>query len=191
MDPIDNIKPRSHFNVLRWLLIISIMIVLNLFFNYAISSFYHAPKYEDFCKSEQINVQPTSKEVCVNSGGQWNESSTIEKPIPMDVRETQKLQTTSFCDTSFTCRKNYEQSLELYQRNVFVALVILGVITLAVGFAISASSVVSLGLSFGGVLSLVIASIRYWSAMNEYIRVIILGLALAVLIWLGIKKFTE
>lgn len=192
MDQMTEIKPRKNVNILKWLLIVSIVIVLNLFFNFAISSFYHAPKYDEFCKADQINVQPTDKNTCVEKGGQWNESSTVEKPIPVDPGMTQKqLQTTSYCDVSFTCRQDFETANNLYQRNVFVTLVILGIISLLGGFMLATISVVSLGLSFGGVLSLVIASIRYWSAMDEFIRVIILGIALVVLIWIGIKKFKE
>ncbi len=191
MDQLDGIKPRKNFNVLKWLLIISIVIVLNLFFNFAIMSVYPAPKYEDFCKAEQVNVQPVTKEACVVIGGQWNESSSVEKVVPERASEPQKLQTNSYCDTSFTCRKNFEDANNTYQRNVFVALIVLGVISLIGGFVLASVSVVSLGLSFGGVLSLVIASMRYWSAMNEYIRVIILGIALIVLIWIGMKKFKD
>jgi len=72
-----------------------------------------------------------------------------------------------------------------------LVLVVLGAISLVVGFFLVDFSAVSLGLSFGGVLSFIIASIRYWSAMQEYLRVIILGLALATLIALAIKKFKE
>lgn len=186
-----DVKPRKNISILKWLLIVSIVIVLNLFFNFGISSFYHAPKFEDFCKNEKINVQPVTKDACVAVGGQWNESSLIEKMIPSNITEPQKLQTNSYCDTSFTCRQEFEMANNVYQRNVFVTLVILGIISLLIGFALSSVSVVSFGLSFGGVLSLVIASIRYWSAMDEFIRVIILGLALIILIWLGIKKFKD
>lgn len=189
MDP--EIKPRKGINILRWLLIVSIVIVLNLFFNFAISSFYPAPKYEDFCKAEQINVQPITKDACVAIGGQWNESSSIEKVVSPAPTIPQKLQTNSYCNSTFTCQKNYELKSNTYQRNVFVALIILGIISLLIGFMLTANSVVSLGLSFGGVLSLIIASIRYWSAMNEYIRVIILGVALVILVWIGIKKFKD
>jgi hypothetical protein len=191
MDQAMDIKPRKNFNILKWVLIIGIVVVLNLFFNFAISSFYHAPKYEDFCKNEQINVQPVTKEACVAIGGQWNESSSVEKVLSPIPSTPQKLQTNSYCNPTFTCQKNYEQVKKVYERNVFVILVILGILSLIGGFFLIVSSVVSLGLSLGGVLSLVVASIRYWSEMNEYIRVIILGLALIVLIWIGIKKFRE
>lgn len=191
MEPLKDIRPRKNFNVLKWVLIVSIVIVLNLFFNFAISSFYHAPKYDQFCKAEQINVQPISKDACVAAGGQWNESSSVERAVSPTPTKVEKLQTNSYCDTTFTCRKNFETANNTYQRNVFVTLVILGILSLVVGFAMASSSVVALGLSFGGVLSLIIASIRYWSAMNEYIRVVILGIALVVLLWIAAKKFRD
>ena len=56
-------------------------------------------------------------------------------------------------------------------------------------FFIASFEVVSLGLSLAGILSLIIGSMRYWSAMDDYLRVVILGLALAALIYIGIKKF--
>ncbi len=51
------------------------------------------------------------------------------------------------------------------------------------------NEIISIGLSWGGVLSFVIASIRYWSVADNLIKVLILGIALATLIWLAIKKF--
>jgi hypothetical protein len=55
-------------------------------------------------------------------------------------------------------------------------------------FFVVMSPAVSIGLSFGGVLSLIVASLRYWSDMNDYVRVTILGLALIVLIGFALKK---
>jgi len=52
-------------------------------------------------------------------------------------------------------------------------------------------SAVAAGLSFGGVLSLVIASMRYWSSAHDATRLIILAVALGALIWIGIRKFKE
>ena len=67
-------------------------------------------------------------------------------------------------------------------------LVILGVIALISG-AFIANEIITLGFSWGGVLSLLIASMRYWSLAGNLIKVLILGIALASLIWLAIKKF--
>ena len=53
------------------------------------------------------------------------------------------------------------------------------------------SSVVSLGFSLGGVLALIIGAIRYWSNMQDVLRVVVLAVALAALVWIGIKKIKE
>ena len=70
-------------------------------------------------------------------------------------------------------------------------LIILGVVSVVAGFLTIGKEVVSIALSLGGVLSFVIASIRYWQYASDWLHLIILGIALAVLMDLAIKKFTE
>lgn len=173
--------------ILKWAVIVGIIIVLNLFFNFALRLVYVEPKYDDFCKQEQINIAPDTAEKCVAQGGQWNENNVIAEK-PMIVGETVAR---GYCNTSFTCQKEYETARNLYSRNVFVVLVVLGLFSIVAGFFTTSAMVVSTGLSLGGVLSLIVASIRYWSAMEDYLRVIILGLALATLIYLGYKKLKD
>lgn len=174
--------------ILRWALTLGIIIVLNLFFYYATSLVYVEPKYESFCQPKQVNIQPTSQQACLAVGGAWNEGP-VEKITPSP--EGQTVATKGYCDQTFTCQKKYQEARDLYNRNVFLVLVILGVLSLVAGFFLSFNMAVSLGLSFGGVLSFIIASIRYWSAMQEYLRVTILALALVALITLAIKKFQD
>lgn len=178
--------------ILKWALVLSIVVVLNLFFNFAIDTVYDAPKYENFCESgdSQVVVSPQNQAQCVARGGQWSEKSDQFVPQPAGLTQAQK--PIGWCDVDFTCRKEYEVARELYNRNVFIALVILGLASLAIGLFVSVTgSAVSLGLSLGGLLSFLVASIRFWSDMDEYLRVIVLGLALILLIWVGIKKFKE
>ena len=178
-------------SILKWALVLSIVVVLNLFFNFAIDSFYDSPDYNDYCgnQSEPVVNVPRNQEQCVADGGQWTENAG--KPMPESVIR-ENTEPAGWCDIDFTCRKEYEEAQSLYNRNVFVGLVITGLVALVIGLFVSATgSAVSLGLSLGGLLSLVIASIRYWSDMDEYLRVIVLGLALIALIWIGIKKFKE
>jgi hypothetical protein len=174
-------------NIYKWVLVLSIVITLNLFFYFAINVFHKSPRFDNFCKQEQLNIQPDNKEQCIEKGGQWNENFYGRKPA--SIIDKNEIQPTGYCEVSFTCSKEFQKSQDLYNRNVFVILVILGIISLVLGLALFSNEVVSLGLSLGGVLSLIIGSIRYWSAMQDYIRVIILGVALIVLIWLAIKKF--
>lgn len=179
-------------NILKWALIVGIIIVLNLFFHFATQLVYKAPQYEDFCQTKQVNVQPGTQEACLAAGGSWSEGPA-DKPMPASIDRDGNVMpasANSYCDIFFTCQKNFETVNNLYRRNVFLVLVVLGLLSLVGGLAVMATNeVISLGLSYGGVLSFIIASIQYWSAMDDYLRVIILGVALIVLIWLGVKKF--
>ena len=176
--------------VLKWLLIIGIVIVLNLFFGYAIKVIYPEPKFEAFCPREQVTIQPTNQKECVNKGGAWQDYGYPMKTAPYEAVPA-KDAPTGYCDLNFTCQKNFNDAQSVYNRNVFVALTVLGVLSLVAGFFLPNIVAVSLGLSLGGVLSLIIGSTRYWSDMNDYLRVIVLGLALAALIFLGVKKIKE
>ena len=173
--------------LLKWALVIGIVIVLNLLFNYAISLFYKEPDYNVYFSQPQVVEQIADRDACLEVGGQWYEKSPLymnEKLTPTPVEEK------GYCDPNFTKQKEFTQAHDIYQRNVFIILVALGVLSLLLG-AFLGNEIVTLGLSWGGVLSLVIASMRYWSAADNIIKVFILALALAVLIWLAFQKFGD
>jgi hypothetical protein len=169
----------QHSPVIKWSLIIGIVIVINLFFNYLISLVYESPKYENYCKQEQI-VDYNTKEACVAVGGQWNGSNGA-----VEINSTPK----GYCDPYFTCQKQFNDVNEVYNRNVFIALVVLGVILLALSFILAFNNLISVSFAMGGILSIIIASIRYWSDANDVVHVLILFLALCALIYFAVKKF--
>jgi len=63
----------------------------------------------------------------------------------------------------------------------------LGLIALFVGVVLGLPSVSS-GLMLGGVFLIFYGTARYWSNFSDIVRVVILAIALAILIWLGYKK---
>lgn len=176
---------KRRFNFLKWALVLGIVIVLNLFIQYSINAVYPQPEYQDFCKEEQVTVIPQTQTECTSKGGQWTEDQSIGVKRPVAVGETQQ---TGYCNMQYTCSKEYEAASDVYRRNVFVTRVILGVLALGISFVVASAPAVALGLSFGGVLSLLIATTGYWSKLGQYVQVIVLGIALAILIWIGIKK---
>ncbi len=181
---------KKQSRVLKWSLIIGVVIVLNLFFNYAISLIYPSPEYQKFCPDEQVISPPATKTQCVAIGGQWTENTYPKgEPIVEGVKQPPQVQ--GYCNPTYTCQKNYDAVRKVYERNVFVALIILGIISLLCGMFLKIGQAVSVGLSFGGVLSLVIASMRYWSEAGNMLRVVILAIALIALIWVGVKKFQD
>jgi len=177
--------------ILKWALIVGIVVVLNLFFNYAISLIYKMPQWDKYCPQQQVTVPPKTQAECVSKGGAWTEGGDVAIKGNVTVPTPAGDRIVGWCDVNFTCNKEFNDAQKLYTRNVFIALVVLGVVSLVVGFFFSEITAVSLGLSFGGVLSFIIGSIRYWSDMDDYFRVIILGLALIELIWLGVKKIKD
>ena len=148
--------------VSRWSVMLGIVIVLNLFFNYALSLVYKSPQYNDFCSPQPYIAQPIDQKTA-------------------DI-ENQKY---------VTCQKNWDEVRNIYNRNVFVVLVVLGALSVAAGNFFVGNIVITNGLALGGVFSFIIASIRYWSAANDLIRVIILAIALGILFWVAMKKFND
>jgi hypothetical protein len=188
----QNITATHPSKVLKWLLILGIVIILNLFFVYGIKVFYNAPAFENFCPVSQVNTAPATEAECVAVGGGWTSNLVPVQPTPKGaVAPNIAVEPAGYCNVNFTCQKEFTAANSLYDRNVFVALVILGVLSLIAGFFIRKSSAVSIGLSLGGVLALVVGSVRYWSDMNDYLRFGVLALALIILVVLGIKKVRE
>ncbi len=176
----------KNFNILKWALVVAIVVVLNLLFNVSTSLIFEQPQYDQFCKAEPLQIQPETAKLCVEQGGQWNGPAVpVQSP---SVESTPK--PVGYCDLQFTCRQKFEDAQTIYNRNSFVVLVVLGALAIIIGFFVSASAV-SLGLTLGGVLSLIIASMRYWSYMQEYWRFGVLAVALIALCWLGVKKIKE
>jgi hypothetical protein len=178
---IQNQSPKhSKFVIVS--IIFAIVVVMNLFFNYAISLVYKEPVYENFVKPAQITGTIKTQEECVKVGGQWNENNYID--------ENSKIKTAGNCDENFTKQNEYNSAVKVYEKNVFITLVILGVLSL-IASAFIHLSILALSFSWGGVLSIIIASMRYWSNADNLLKVIILGVALGTLIWLAVKKFSK
>ena len=174
--------------VLKWSLIIGIVVVLNLFFNYALSLVYKNPTYEAFCPISQVNKVVDTQNACVLQGGQWNENIPSLVNGPVSTIKGQNVPV-GYCNLQFTCQNNYNAAQKVYDRNVFITLVILGALCVALSSFLGGNVVISIALSLAGVLSFIIASMRYWSSADDLIKVIILAIALAILIWVAFKKF--
>ena len=175
--------------VLKWAVIVGNVIVLNLFFNYALSLVYRQPNYEAFCPNTSPVIESvTTKEECVFKGGQWNGNIYYNEPVPVKIN---KAAPAGYCDLQFSCRNDFNAAQKIYDRNVFITLVLLGAICVALGSFLKGNILISTALSLAGVLSFIIASIRYWTSADNLIKVIILAIALSILVWVAVKKFKD
>jgi len=186
-----DLEVRKRPSYLHMALIIAIVIVTNLFFNYVISLVYTEPMAQNYCPAETYNKVYTSSEQCLANGGMWSEqvvpgeiNPNIKTPTPV------RTQVTGYCNATYSCEKKYETASHLYNRNIFIILVALGVTIIALGAYIGIPMLTA-AFAWSGVLSILIASLRYWGNAGSLIRVLILGAALAALIWLAVKKFNK
>jgi hypothetical protein len=183
-----NLLFRSRHPLFKWILVVGIAIVANLFLNYALDAFYQSPKYDIFCPAKQVNELITTEKACVSIGGQWNSDPYryvgTTAPIPADAPR-------GYCNENFTCQKGFDDAMKVYNRNVFIVLVVAGTAFLVGGLFAKGIEAVALGFSFAGILSLIIGTVRYWESMDERLRVVVLGIALTALVWVGIKKFRD
>jgi hypothetical protein len=164
------------------ILSISIAIVFALFIGYGISTFYKAPKYEDFCPAELNTKSYTTQASCEKVGGQWTQSTYV---CPSDgIKPCEP----GYCNVQYTCQKKYDATTAVYDRNVFVICLILGLSAIIVGGIFLGVESVGSGLMGGGVLTVIYGTIRYWGHAPDVLRFTILGIVLLVLVWMGYKK---
>lgn len=167
---------------LKTSMIVAIVIVMNLFFNYAVSLVFNEPVYDEYVKPVQVRVAITTKEDCLSIGGGWSEN--------VFPGEKGKTKVEGYCDENYTNMQNYNKDRAAYDKKVFITLLSLGVVSLAVaGFIVI--SILSVSFAWGGVLSFIIASMRYWSSADSLAKVVILAIAFGLLVWLAIKKFNK
>ena len=180
---------QTQSKVLKWSLVIGIVVVLNLFFNYTLSLVYKHPTFEAFCPMQQVNKVVSSQKACVEQGGQWNENIPDGGNTSPVSQIKGVIIPAGYCNLQFTCQNKFETAQRVYDRNVFITLVILGAICVALASFLGGNAVISVALSLAGVLSFIVASMRYWSSADDLIKVIILAIALLILIWVALKKF--
>ncbi|MBT3643132.1 hypothetical protein HN604_03130 [archaeon] len=169
---------KKHSRAKHLILTILIALVLVFFIAYAIQSIYPGPEYEDYCGERGNGIIYDDQTNCIDNGGQWSDYNT--KPFP-------EPEPTGYCDMDFTCRQEYDSAREIYERNVFFANLLLGILAVIASLFLMVEAV-STGFMGGGSIMLVYGTIRYWGNLSDILRTFFLGIALFILIYLGYKK---
>ena len=179
----------AHPKFVRWALMLGIVIILNIFFFEAVQLILPAPTYEAYCPTSQVVQNYDTQEACTKVGGQWTNNPVGPKSAPAII--TTPATPAGYCDPQYTCRNQFQSASDLHARNAFIAFVVLGVLALIAGVLPIGSSIVSSGLSYGGVLALVIGSGQYWGNASVWIRFAIALVGLAALLYIGWRRFRD
>jgi hypothetical protein len=179
----------QHPKFVRWAVLIGIVIALNLFFWVGRSLIIPEPKYEDYCPTHLEQI--FNEEACVAADGVWMSTAPTprqetgpSKPLPPQAVD-------GYCDFYQKCQPVYDEEHKQYLMYGFSIMVGLGVLSLIVGVLPIGSSIVSSGLSYGGVLALIIAAIQYWGEAENLLRLAISVIALVALLYIGIRRFRD
>ncbi len=173
-------------------LTIAVGILLALFIGFLIDAVYSSPKYEDFCKSYNY---PIAKEQIVNPSCK-NLTATIADERDCSVNQKGYIQynySLEGCVSSYyceTCNVKFDDSNKVYSRNLFFILAPISIALIIIGMFLSLESIGS-GFIFGGILTLIYATIRVFGDLSKVMRVILLGIELILVLWLGYKKIEK
>lgn len=193
-----NIKKKM-FKIKETILGVSIAIIFLLFVIFGIRAFYKGPKYEDFCNRSIFVERPypireplkeANTTLCNKievRNYEFEQDCVGKKGEVVYAPDENGCRIAKEC--SF-CNKEFQDRMNVYNKNVFIIADIVGIITIVIGAILHLTSVSS-GLFGGGVMTIIYSTIRYWSELADWARFIILGIALGVLIWIGYKKLNR
>lgn len=174
---------QKHPKFVRWAVMLGIVIALNIFFFVARSLILPEPLFEEYCPTRA--AQPTTVEACESQNGVWVATTA------MDVQPQVKTAPEGYCDLFQKCQPLYDDAHKQYAMYTFVLMIGLGILSIIVGVLPIGSSIVSSGLSYGGVLALLVASIGYWGEAGNLLKLGMSFVALVALIYIGIKRFKD
>lgn len=180
-------------NVKNLVLGIGIVIVYALVLWQGIEAFYPSPQYDDFCTPGRfesfVPVKPDlrtapnctfPKELqdkqnqCFGEGGQPI-LEYDENGCAIDVKT---------CDF---CNKEFEEARDRYSRNVFIISIIIGIITLIIGYSILSIEPVGSALMGSGVWAIFFGAAINWRNFSNFWRFLLLFIALIVIIWIAYR----
>jgi hypothetical protein len=169
----------------RWAVLLGIVIALNIFLLVGRSLILPEPQFTTFCPITNSAVDPQTSTACVAIGGAW----TSTPSAPASVKGVPVPQ--GYCNVNAKCQKQYNTAHEQWALYAFIFGIGFGVLAIIVGVLPLGSSIVSAGLSYGGVLSFIIASAEYWTDAGSFLQFGISFIALGTLIYIGIKRFHD
>lgn len=134
---------------------IAIAIIFLMFCVFGTKLIYDEPNYEDYCDYQEL-----SKIDYVNDS----------------IYYTQAYQ---------ECSDKYDEANKNYSKTMFIISLIFGVLVIAGCTIFISINSISGGLMFGSLMFIIYGTSRYWSYMDDLMRFIVLGAALAVLIYVS------
>ncbi|MBI4918937.1 hypothetical protein HY837_03340 [archaeon] len=184
--PLKKQKTAKKFNFQQIILGIGIIVLLVAFILYGLEVFFPTPQYDQFCdynsKPRPYYEEPTL-EICEKGNGKW---FPREGPCPATIEKAPC--PAGYCDFDFYCRKEFDKAQERQSRMILLLTSLIGVGLIIAGLFVKIS-VVSSPLMIGGIIVFFRGVIGAWNFLSKYLQLALLGILLAVLLWVAYKRF--
>src|SRR3989344_6627425 len=179
-------------NLKKVMLSLGVGILVALFIGFLIEAIHPSPKYQDYCKREfEIPAPQIIKERECNYAYDTNfrNNCADEKGVIRQEYDSNGCVIKEMCDY---CQKEFQEANERYNRNLFYITAPIGLLMIILGLYLSANiDAIAGGILLGGILTMIQITMRVFGNLGRWPRVILLGLELIIVIWIGIKKVSE
>lgn len=176
-------------NVKNLILGIGIFIVYMLMLGYGVEAFYPSPEYNDFCKTgnDYSRFKGYIAENCSYSMQIQEAESQCYQQEGMPVYEYNNQGCAISVKDCDLCNKEFNDSIDQHNKIVFVIALIVGLITLVVGYSVLSVEPVGSALLASGIGAIFYGSVRNWNNLSDVLRFLLLVVALVFLIWITLR----
>lgn len=184
-------------DVRRIIVIFVIAILFTIFINVSIEAFYPMPDYADYCKNDNYPRPMPYKEPPSNfSCPEFQTPQTITHSCPSEKGSVEYKYDERGCAKEAyceTCNVALDKANQKYNLAVFIISAVMGLIALIAGLYLPQkknpiNEWVGSGFLLGGILTILVGTIRYFGDMGRYMRPIIILIELVLVIYLAYRK---
>ena len=175
------------------MLSIGVGVLAALFIGFLIEAIYSEPKYEDYCFYQysipQMIPNKLGESCNFSYDQQMRTDCAISKGMITQEYDSDGCVSKEKCDY---CQRDYMDADEKYNRNLFYITAPIGLLLILLGLYLPLSiDAIAGGMLLGGILTMIQITMRVFGNIGKWPRVILLGLELVLVIWIGIKKVHE
>lgn len=161
-----------------------------LFIGFLIDAIYESPEYNDYCKRNPEPKQIIMNEKCSFVYNQaYRDKCFADKGMIIEEYDKEGCVAREICDY---CERDYQNAMEKYNLNLFYITAPIGLLMILLGLYLPATlDAIAGGTLLGGILTMIQITMRVFGNLGKWPRVILLGVELVIVLWVGVKKVKE
>ena len=184
----------------RVVIIFVIAVLYAIFVNAAISAFYPAPKYDDFCKARFYAEKPYVAPVDVKQCPSYKEPSQEElDKCANDKGFPEYTYNANGCPIGYKgcnfCQRDFDNANQKYNYIYFIVSSILALVAIGIGLSLptkmSLNEWIATGFMLGGLVTLFFGTFMSYQHLGRYVRPFVILAELVVVVFLSYRKLKD